>query len=68
MASARKPFNPKGKAPSLAHLFAAFIADLLLGDVRATALHVVDQGNGRKRLEYDDPNGEGQARIARNDR
>lgn len=57
MASRRKQFNPKGKAETVTHLYAEFIADLLEGKVVATRLFEVENGGGRKRLEYDDPNG-----------
>lgn len=69
MASRRKPFDPKGRDKSAAtqFLYAAFVADLLDGTITATAVHEVVQGQ-RVRLEYDDPNGEGQARVARADR
>ncbi len=58
MASARKPYNPPGRQrnETKAHQYASFVADLLDGTVRATAVHEVIV-NQRVRLEYDDPNG-----------
>ncbi len=66
MASARKPFNSR-KPETVAHQFAEFIADLLSGAITASAVHVVVTGP-RVRLEYDDPNGPGQAQTERSEK
>lgn len=53
----RKTFIPKGKTPTDAHRYAAFVADLLDGTVKATKLIESRDGSGKLVLEYDDPNG-----------
>jgi hypothetical protein len=54
---ARKAFIPERPAPTSVHLYAAFMAALLAGTVRATKLYVVRvPGQGTRRLEFDDPN------------
>lgn len=58
MASRRKQHRPKGKAPTSPHQYAAFIGDVADGSIAAEALHEVELGNGRLRLDYDDPDGE----------
>lgn len=58
MASARKKFKPKKKdafEPTEVH--AAFMKDLLAGDVKATRLYAGVGARGNLELEYDDPNG-----------
>jgi hypothetical protein len=60
MASRRKRFTPTKPPASQSHLYADFIARLLDQTIKATALHEVK--NGRLRLEYDDPDGEADAR------
>lgn len=61
MASARKSYarskQDHTRLPATEPFeFAALMADLLDGSVRATALHEVRDGQGRLvRLEYDDP-------------
>jgi hypothetical protein len=57
MASARKTHAPKGKAPLEPHQYAAFIADVLAGDIAAEKLIESRNGAGKLKLEYDDPNG-----------
>jgi hypothetical protein len=60
MASARKKYKPQKGAPSEAHVFRAFIGDLLDGAITATRCHEQRAGNGKLiELEYDDPNGNG---------
>lgn len=56
MATARKAFTPKGKTPTEAHVYAAFIADVLDGTVKANKL-IESRNAGKLALEYDDPNG-----------
>ena len=56
MASKRKPFVARVKTRTAFDLFAAFIADLLSGAIKAT--HMVIGGSKHKpTISYDDPNG-----------
>jgi len=57
MASRRKPFSPSVRAKRDAQLYAASIAALLDGTVKADKLIETRDGRGRLRLAYDDPNG-----------
>jgi len=57
MATRRKSFKAKREAPSDKHQYAAFIADLLDGTVKASKLVESRDGRGRLVLDYDDPNG-----------
>ena len=57
MASEKKKFKAKKNAPTEKHLYAAFIGDLMAGDITATRLHETRDQHGHLELEYDDPNG-----------
>lgn len=57
MASARKTHTPKGKADRERQQYAAFIADVLDGTVKAERLIERRNGAGKLTLEYDDPEG-----------
>lgn len=57
MASARKTFNPKNTRRDDQSDYGEFMAALLKGDVVATKLIETRQGNGKLKIEYDDPNG-----------
>lgn len=57
MATRRKKYDPVRPAPSDQHQYAAFIADLLGGRVKASKLVESRDGRGRLVLDYDDPNG-----------
>jgi len=57
MASRRKVYNPKERLRKARQLYAAFIAELLDGTVTATKLIESEDGKGRLRITYDDPNG-----------
>lgn len=52
---ARKAFIPERPAPTSVHLYAAFMAALLAGTIRATKLYVVKPPQGTRRLEFDEP-------------
>lgn len=61
MASRRKSFTPpvtpgppRDDDPSV---YSAFVAAMLNGTIVATKAVEVRKGNGRLRLDYDDPNG-----------
>ena len=56
MASARKHFKATVKTRNAPETFAAFIADLLSGAVKATKMFVTGPAN-KPTIEYDDPNG-----------
>jgi hypothetical protein len=58
MAAKKKKFAPSGRAPVVdAQIYAAFIADLLSGTVKAEKLYESRTPPGRLTLDYDDPNG-----------
>ena len=59
MAAARKPFVRKYD-PTLdsdAAVFGDFLRQLLKGEITAIKLIETRQGNGKIKIDYDDPNG-----------
>jgi hypothetical protein len=63
MASARKTFNPKNTKRDDSADYGEFLAAMLKGEVAATKLVETRLGNGKIKLEYDDPAGAGQAQV-----
>jgi hypothetical protein len=57
MASARKTFNPKNNKRNDADDYGEFMASLLKGEIVAAKLIESRLGNGKLKIEYDDPNG-----------
>jgi len=57
MASRRKQFTPKDRAPTDQHQYAAFAADVLMNNTAVHATRLIESRDteGHLVLEYDDP-------------